>query len=240
MTPEIQKLKEWIAESDNIVFFGGAGVSTESGLADFRSRDGIYSRKYDFPYPPEKMLSHSFFMSNPDEFYDFHRKVMINENVRPNRAHIRLAELEKEGKLKAVITQNIDNLHQMAGSVNVLELHGSCYRNYCIECRKAYPISKITRTDGVPRCDCGGMIRPDVVLYEEALDGRVLSEAAAAIATCRMLIVGGTSLSVYPAAGLINYYRGNRLVLINNSPTPYDDRADLLITEKIGEVFAQV
>ncbi len=240
MTPEILKLRDWIAESDNIVFFGGAGVSTESGLADFRSRDGIYSRKYDFPYPPEKMLSHSFFISNPAQFYDFHRKMMINESVRPNRAHIRLAELEKEGKLKAVITQNIDNLHQMAGSANVLELHGSCYRNYCMKCKKAYPISTITRSYGEPRCDCGGLIRPDVVLYEESLDERVLAEAVGAIVSCRMLIVGGTSLSVYPAAGLINYYRGNQLVLINSSPTPYDGQADLLIAEKIGEVFAQV
>ncbi len=240
MTPQIRTLNDWIERSENIVFFGGAGVSTESGLADFRGESGIYSQKYDFPYPPERMLSHSFFISNPAEFYEFYRKMMINESVRPNTAHLRLAELEKAGKLRTVITQNIDNLHQMAGSKSVLELHGSCYRNFCMNCRKFYPISAITGTTGVPRCECGGIIKPDVVLYEEGLDESVIQAAIDAIRSCQMLIVGGTSLSVYPAAGLINYYSGDRLVLINSSPTSYDAQASLLLTQKIGEVFSQV
>lgn len=237
---KIETLRQWIDKSDNIVFFGGAGVSTESGLPDFRSDDGIYKANYSFPYPAERMLSHSFFMSNTADFFDFYRKMMLYEDAKPNNAHLKLAELERQGKLRAVVTQNIDNLHQLAGSKNVLELHGSCWRNYCMDCGKFYPIEAVSKSEGVPRCSCGGIIKPDVVLYEESLENDVISRSVEAIRHCSVLIVGGTSLSVYPAAGLINYYRGNKLVLINMSPTPYDSSADLLITGKISEVFSQL
>ena len=235
---KILKLKKWIQESDNIVFFGGAGVSTESGIPDFRSVDGLYNQKYD--YPPEEILSHSFFMRYPDEFYRFYRDKLVVKDAKPNKAHLRLSELEKEGKLKAVITQNIDGLHQAAGSKNVLELHGSLLRNYCMRCGKKYSGEFVQGASDVPRCDCGGIIRPDVVLYEEGLDQYTLEESVRYIRNADMLIIGGTSLAVYPAAGLVNYYRGNKLVLINKGATSYDANADLLISEKIGEVFSQV
>lgn len=234
----ILKLKEMIAKSDNIVFFGGAGVSTESGIPDFRSVDGLYNQKY--KYPPETILSHSFFVSHPDEYYDFHRAKLVIEGVKPNRAHIRLAELEAEGKLKAVITQNIDGLHQAAGSKNVLELHGSIHRCYCMHCGKVHDPDVMNLGKGVPRCSCGGIIRPDIVLYEEALDQDVLAKSVHYIRNADILIVGGTSLAVYPAAGLLNYYRGNKLVLVNRSATPYDSAANLIIHEKIGDVFSQI
>ena len=238
MNENIRKLKEWIDGSDNIVFFGGAGVSTESGIPDFRSVDGLYNQQW--KYPPETILSHSFFLRDPAEYYRFHRAKLVVEGVRPNRAHLRLAELEREGKLRAVITQNIDGLHQAAGSKKVLELHGSILRAYCSRCRKPYPAEVINRGTDVPRCSCGGVIRPDIVLYEEALDQDILQQAVSYIRRAEVLIVGGTSLSVYPAAGLINYYRGNKLVLVNRGVTPYDDYADLVIREKIGEVFGQI
>lgn len=239
MQDNIAVLREWIAESDNIVFFGGAGVSTESGIPDFRSTDGLYRQEYQ--YPPETILSHTFFERNPEEFFRFYRaKLIPDKSVRPNAAHRRLAELEREGKLRAVITQNIDGLHQAAGSKNVLELHGSILRAYCSRCRKPYPADAINKGTGVPRCDCGGVIRPDIVLYEEQLDEDVLRRSIDYIRNADVLIVGGTSLNVYPAAGLINYYRGNKLVLVNLSATPYDDEADLVIHEKLGEVFSRV
>ena len=238
MDEKIAKLKQWIDESDNVVFFGGAGVSTESGIPDFRSVDGLYNQKW--KYPPETILSHTFFERYPEEYYRFHREKLVIDGVRPNRAHLRLAELEREGKLKAVITQNIDGLHQAAGSENVLELHGSILRAYCAKCRKIYPESIINHGDGVPRCGCGGVIRPDIVLYEEQLDEDVLYKSVNFIRNADVLIIGGTSLNVYPAAGLINYYRGKKLVLVNLSQTPYDSEADLVINEKIGEVFSQI
>ncbi len=238
MNDSIQTLKKWIEDSDNIVFFGGAGVSTESGIQDFRSVDGIYNQKYD--YPPETILSHTFFMAKREEFYKFYHDKMVVDGVGPNRAHIRLAELERDGKLKAVITQNIDGLHQLAGSKKVLELHGSTHRNYCMSCGKKYGYETVAEADGVPKCGCGGIIRPDVVLYEEGLDTDVINEAVRCIREADVLIIGGTSLVVYPAAGLINYYSGNKLVLINKGVTGYDTQADLLISEKIGEVFSQV
>jgi NAD-dependent deacetylase len=234
----IQTLKNWIAESDNIVFFGGAGVSTESGIPDFRSVDGLYNQKW--KYPPETILSHSFFERDPAEYYRFHREKLVIDGVKPNRAHTRLAELEQEGKLRAVITQNIDGLHQAAGSKNVLELHGSILRAYCSRCRKPYDADVINHGQGVPRCSCGGVIRPDIVLYEEGLDDDVIMRSIHYIRQADVLIVGGTSLRVYPAAGLINYYRGNKLVLINKTATGYDNRADLIIRDSIGEVFAHV
>jgi len=234
----IDLLKKWVAESNNIVFFGGAGVSTESGIPDFRSTDGLYNQKYD--YPPETILSHTFFERMPHEFYRFYRDKLIVENAEPNACHKRLASFEKEGKLKGVITQNIDGLHQKAGSEKVYELHGSLLRNYCARCGKTYPLSAVTEAEGVPKCSCGGIIRPDVVLYEEGLDSDVISESVRLIRNADVLIVGGTSLVVYPAAGLINYYRGNKLVLINKSATGYDSSANLLINEKIGEVFSQI
>ena len=233
-----EKLKELINGSNNIVFFGGAGVSTESGIPDFRSTDGLYHQEYD--YPPETILSHSFFMRNPEEFYRFYKAKMLCDTAKPNAAHLKLAELEKAGKLKAVITQNIDNLHQMAGSRNVLELHGSVHRNHCERCGKFYSLDHILHTTGVPRCACGGIIKPDVVLYEEALNEQVMDGAVQAIAAADMLIIGGTSLAVYPAASLVNYYRGHRLVLINKSPTPYDAHADLVIAGPIGEILGGV
>ena len=238
MDEKIMQLKKWIDESDNVVFFGGAGVSTESGIPDFRSVDGLYNQKYKFP--PETILSHTFFERYPEDYYDFHREKLVIEGVEPNVAHLRLAELEKEGKLKAVVTQNIDGLHQAAGSKKVLELHGSILRAYCSRCRKPYPADLMNKGTGVPRCSCGGVIRPDIVLYEEPLDQDIMSEAIRCIANADVLIIGGTSLAVYPAAGLINYYRGNKLVLINLSSTPYDNEADLVINEKIGKVFSQI
>ena len=236
MDPNIAKLKQWIDESDNVVFFGGAGVSTESGIPDFRSVDGLYHQKW--KYPPETILSHSFFEHDPAEYYRFHREKLVIDGVKPNRAHTRLAELEEEGKLKAVITQNIDGLHQLAGSRNVLELHGSILRAYCSRCRKPYDADLINHGTGVPRCSCGGVIRPDIVLYEEALDNDVMMRAIHYIRQADVLIVGGTSLRVYPAAGLINYYRGNKLVLITRSSTPTE--ADLVVHGRIGEVFGQI
>ncbi len=241
MDESIRKLQDWIDESQNIVFFGGAGVSTESGIPDFRSTDGLYHQQYD--YPPETILSHTFFEKNPAEFYRFYRDKMIVQGAKPNAAHLKLAELERAGKLKAVVTQNIDSLHQAAGSKVVYELHGSTLRNYCARCRKKYPLSFIVESTGVPHCtepNCGGIVRPDVVLYEEGLDQDVIEGAVAAIRRADMLIIGGTSLVVYPAAGLINYYAGKKLVLINKSPTGMDYRADLAISAPIGEVFSQI
>lgn len=238
MDENIAKLKKMVDESDNIVFFGGAGVSTESGIPDFRSVDGLYSQKW--KYPPETILSHSFFEKNPEEYYRFHREKLVIDGVKPNAAHIKLAELERRGKLKAVVTQNIDGLHQAAGSKNVLELHGSILRAYCSKCRMSYDADVINRGTGVPRCKCGGVIRPDIVLYEEALDDEVVKRAINYIRRADVLIVGGTSLNVYPAAGLINYYAGNKLVLINLSETQADGYADLVIHEKIGQVFSRL
>ncbi|MGM9575019.1 MAG: NAD-dependent protein deacylase [Oscillospiraceae bacterium] len=238
MDDKIMQLKKWIDESDNVVFFGGAGVSTESGIPDFRSVDGLYNQKW--KYPPETILSHSFFVKYPEEYYRFHREKLVIDGVKPNAAHLKLAELEQAGKLRAVVTQNIDGLHQAAGSKKVLELHGSILRSYCSACGRPYPADKMNRGEGVPRCACGGVIRPDIVLYEEPLDDAVVSEAIRVISEAEVLIIGGTSLNVYPAAGLINYYRGNKLALVNLSETPYDDEADLVIHEKIGKVFSQL
>ena len=234
----INTLQTWIKDSDNIVFFGGAGVSTESGIPDFRSTDGLYHQKYD--YPPETILSHSFFITKTEEFYKFYRDKMICTDAGPNITHIKLAELEQKGKLKAVITQNIDGLHQKAGSRTVYELHGSIHTNYCLKCHKAYDISFITSCKGIPQCECGGTIKPDVVLYEEGLDDAVLAAAIDAISAADILVIGGTSLAVYPAAGLIQYYKGNKLVLINKSATPLDSKADLLLQCGLGEVFSQL
>ena len=236
---EVEQLKEIIASSDNIVFFGGAGVSTESGIPDFRSVDGLYHQKYD--YPPETILSHTFYMSKTEEFYRFYRDKMLCLTAKPNAAHLKLAEWERQGKLKAVITQNIDGLHQAAGSREVLELHGSVHRNYCRKCGKLFDAKYILDSKGIPTCDaCGGQIKPDVVLYEEGLDDETLRKSIQYISEADVLIIGGTSLAVYPAAGLIDYYRGNKLVLINKSTTPMDSRADLLIQAGLGEVFGQV
>ena len=235
---EIETLKTWIEASDNIVFFGGAGVSTESGIPDFRSVDGLYHQRFD--YPPEEILSHSFFYRHTDYFYRFYREKMLPLDAQPNAAHRRLAELEQEGKLRAVITQNIDGLHQKAGSKTVYELHGSIWRNRCTKCGKAYSAEYIRDTHGVPHCACGGLIKPDVVLYEEGLDGATVDGAIRAIEAAEVLIVGGTSLTVYPAAGLIRYYRGSRLVLINRDETPYDSYANLVLREPIGKVFQQI
>ena len=233
-----EKLKELIDGSNNIVFFGGAGVSTESGIPDFRSTDGLYHQQYD--YPPETILSHSFFMRNPEEFYRFYKNKMLCLDAKPNMAHKKLAELEKAGKLKAVITQNIDGLHQAAGSKEVLELHGSVHRNYCMKCGKFYDAEYMLHAEGVPTCSCGGMIKPDVVLYEEGLDMTVMSKSIQAIRDADVLIIGGTSLIVYPAAGLIDYYRGNKLAVINMSVTSQDKNADLVIQEPIGKVFSNL
>ena len=241
MEKDIATLQQWIDESHAIVFFGGAGVSTESGIPDFRSTDGLYHQKYD--WPPETILSHSFFEHKPEEFYRFYRDKMLIEGAQPNAAHRKLAELERAGKLTAVVTQNIDGLHQAAGSRNVFELHGSTLRNYCPRCGRKYPVSFIKGTKGLPYCEtpgCKGIVRPDVVLYEEALDQDVLAGAISAIRHADMLIIGGTSLVVYPAAGLVNYYRGNRLVLINKSQTSMDDMASLAINAPIGEVLSQI
>lgn len=232
---EIEQLQNWIEESDNIVFFGGAGVSTESNIPDFRSVDGLYNQQYDFP--PETILSHSFFLRNTEEFFRFYRNKMIFPDAEPNKAHLALAQLEKEGKLKAVITQNIDGLHQKAGSQEVIELHGSVLRNYCMKCRKFYNLKDIISQEGIPKCSCGGAIKPDVVLYEEGLDSYLLEKAIQYIQNADILIIGGTSLAVYPAAGLIDYYHGNKLVLINKSKTARDAHANLVINDSIGKVF---
>jgi len=232
MNAEIAKLKEIIQNSDNIVFFGGAGVSTESGIPDFRSADGLYNESY--AYPPETILSHSFFNEHTEEFYRFYREKMLYPDAKPNDAHKALAELEKQGKLRAVITQNVDGLHTAAGSKNVLELHGSALRNICMSCKTCYPLEIILESKGIPLCSCGGVIKPDVVLYEEGLNPAVMSNATKAIYEADVLIVGGTSLNVYPAAGMINHYRGNKLILINKSETSFDRYADLIIREKIG------
>lgn len=234
----VEVLRKWVDECGNIVFFGGAGVSTESGIPDFRSVDGLYNQKY--KYPPETILSYSFFIRNQAEFYEFYRDKIIFLDAEPNITHRKLAQLEADGKLKAVITQNIDGLHQKAGSKKVLELHGSVLRNYCMRCGKAYGVDAVIEAEGVPLCSCGGVIKPDVVLYEEGLDQDVLSEAVRFISEAEILIVGGTSLSVYPAAGLVRYYKGDRLVLINRSPTPYDKYADLLLQCGLGEVFSKL
>ena len=234
---EIEILKTWIEASDNIVFFGGAGVSTESGIPDFRSTDGLYHQK--FEYPPETILSHTFFYQHTEYFYRFYREKMLPLEAEPNAAHRALAALERAGKLRAIVTQNIDGLHQKAGSKNVYELHGSIWRNYCTKCGKAYSAEFIRDSGGVPHCACGGLIKPDVVLYEEGLDEKTIRGAVRAIAEADVLIVGGTSLTVYPAAGLIRYYGGNRLVLINRDETPYDGYANLIFREPIGQVLGQ-
>lgn len=239
MQDNIAVLREWIAESDNIVFFGGAGVSTESGIPDFRSTDGLYRQEYQ--YPPETILSHTFFERNPEEFFRFYRaKLIPDKSVRPNAAHRRLAELEREGKLRAVITQNIDGLHQAAGSRRVIELHGSIHRCWCAKCGRPCPEEAVNTGEGVPRCPCGGVLRPDVVLYEEPLAERDITDAVNFIRAADVLIVGGTSLAVYPAAGLLRYYEGHKLALVNMGATGYDESADLLIREKIGKVFSEV
>lgn len=260
MNEELEKFKQWVSESNNIVFFGGAGVSTESGIPDFRSTDGLYNQQYD--YPPETILSHSFFRARPEEFYRFYREKILLGDVAPNTTHKVLARLEEEGKLKAVITQNIDGLHQLAGSKEVLEVHGTVMKNTCMNCRKKFdgdyvrdaidgknrttgverkPLSKDGRDYFIPVCDkCGGIIKPDVVLYEEGLDDYVWERSRKFISEADVLIVGGTSLVVYPAAGLINYYRGHKLVLINLASTPYDNEADLVLHMKLGEVFGEL
>lgn len=235
MSERVDLLEQWIKESDNVVFFGGAGVSTESGIPDFRSVDGLYNQQYD--YPPETIISHSFYRKNPEEFYRFYKNKMLFPDAQPNAAHKALAKLEQQGKVRAVITQNIDGLHQAAGSKAVLELHGSVHRNYCTRCGKFFGLSDILGMNGVPRCECGGIIKPDVVLYEEGLDQETLQKAVRYIQNAEILIIGGTSLTVYPAAGLIDYYRGKKRVLINKTATPMDERADLVISAPIGEVF---
>ena len=235
----IQELKKIVAHSDNIVFFGGAGVSTESGIPDFRSVDGLYNQKYD--YPPETILSHSFYMRHPEEFYRFYRDKMICTTAKPNKAHLALAELERRGKLKAVITQNIDGLHQAAGSKCVLELHGSLHRNFCEECHAFYGLDAIINSTGVPTCQaCGGRLKPDVVLYEEGLNDETINRSVRFLSEADVLIIGGTSLAVYPAAGLIDYFQGSKLIVINKAPTPRDRYADLLIQAPIGEVLSSV
>ena len=232
-------LQEIIDSSDNIVFFGGAGVSTESGIPDFRSVDGLYNQKYD--YPPETILSHTFFMNNTEEFYKFYRDKMLIENVKPNKAHLKLAELEKAGKLSAVVTQNIDGLHQAAGSKKVYELHGSTLRNYCTKCRKFFDADYIKNNTPIPYCDeCGGLVKPDVVLYEEGLDNDTVNGALEAISDADCLIIAGTSLTVYPAASFVRYFRGKYLVLINRDETPMDKNADLVIHDKVGEVLSKI
>ena len=238
MEDKISILKSFIQSSDNIVFFGGAGVSTESGIPDFRSKDGLYNQKY--KYPPEEILSHSFFMENTEEFYKFYKEKMNSLKYEPNIAHLKLAELEKKGKLKAVITQNIDGLHQKAGSQNVLELHGSVLRNYCMKCGKFYNAEFVFTSKEVPRCSCGGVIKPDVVLYEEALNDEILNKSISAIRDADLMIVAGTSLTVYPASGLINFYNGSKLVLINRENTQYDIKANLVINESLGKIFKEI
>ncbi len=238
MDEKWKQLKQWIEESNNIVFFGGAGVSTESGIPDFRSEGGIFQALNEYGVRPEVILSHSFFVSNPEVFFKYYKKTLLFPDAKPNDCHKALAKLEEMGKLKAVITQNIDDLHQRAGSKNVLELHGTLYKNYCLKCGKTFELDYVTADDGITRCDaCGGIVRPDVVLYEEGLDGDTMYQSVDYITKADLLIVGGTSLNVYPAAGLLNYYRGNKLVLVNKSATPYDNKAALVIAENIGEVF---
>ena len=238
MTDSIKRLKELVDSSDNIVFFGGAGVSTESGIPDFRSTGGLYHQEW--KYPPEVILSHTFYESNPEEFFRFYRAKVLAPDAKPNAAHKKLAELECGGRLRSVVTQNIDGLHQAAGSRRVWELHGSVLRNRCMSCGRPWPVSAVAESAGVPRCTCGGVIKPDVVLYEESLEAQVLEGALEDIRQADLLIIGGTSLVVYPAAGLVNYYRGDRLALINKSPTPYDRKADLVLTGSIGEILGQI
>ena len=235
---KLETLKTWVQESNRIVFFGGAGVSTESGIPDFRSVDGLYHQKFD--YPPEVIISHSFYEQNPEYFFRFYREKMLPLGFEPNITHRILAKWEQEGKLLAVVTQNIDGLHQKAGSKKVYELHGSVLRNYCTRCGKFYSAEFVKNAQGIPRCSCGGIVKPDVVLYEESLNEKTIAGSVKAIQSADMLIVAGTSLTVYPAAGLINYYRGSRLVLINRDETPYDDRADLVLHESLGDVFSQL
>ncbi|MCC8121894.1 MAG: NAD-dependent protein deacylase [Oscillospiraceae bacterium] len=238
MEQELETLQQWVDESSSMVFFGGAGCSTESGIPDFRSVDGLYNQSYD--QPPETILSASFFKANPEVFFRFHRDKLVCPEAKPNAAHLKLAELEQAGKLQAVITQNIDGLHQMAGSRNVLELHGTIHRAYCSKCGKAFPEEVLHTGTQVPRCDCGGVVRPDIVLYEEGLDEAVMDKSVAYLQSADLLIVGGTSLVVYPAAGLLRYYTGHRLVLINKDPTPYDARADLILHGPIGQILGQI
>ncbi len=235
---QLEQLRKWVKESSNIVFFGGAGVSTESGIPDFRSVDGLYHQQYD--YPPETILSHTFYRQKPEEFYRFYRAKMLCLDAKPNAAHMKLAQWEQEGKLKAVITQNIDGLHQAAGSREVLELHGSVLRNYCEKCGKFHDVEYIVHSEGVPACECGGSIKPDVVLYEEGLNQKTLTDAVRYISEADVLIVGGTSLAVYPAAGLLDYYNGSKLVLVNKTPTPRDSIANLIVQGSIGEIFSQL
>ena len=237
---KINELQEIIDSSDNIVFFGGAGVSTESGIPDFRSESGIFKSLEKYGDTPENLISHSYYLDHTEEFFDYYRDTLVFADAEPNPAHLKLAELEKAGKLKAVITQNIDGLHQKAGSNEVLELHGSIHRNYCQICNKSYGLDHILESDGIPRCDCGGIVKPDVVLYEEPLNNAVLSFAIDYISQADTLIIGGTSLVVYPAAGLVNYFNGDNLVLVNKSETPYDDVASLVINEPIGKTFSQI
>ena len=232
---KIDLLKQWIAESKRIVFFGGAGVSTESGIPDFRSVDGLYRQK--FEYPPETIISHSFYLRDPAYFFRFYREKMLPLGFEPNITHKKLSQWEQEGKLNAVVTQNIDGLHQKAGSKRVYELHGSVLRNYCTRCGKFHTAEFVKNAEGIPKCDCGGTVKPDVVLYEESLDQNTIENAVTAIAEADLLIVAGTSLTVYPAAGLVNYYQGKRLVLINRDATPYDGRADLVFHESLGKIF---
>ena len=239
MDDKIKRLKEIVDKTDNLVFFGGAGVSTESGIPDFRSVDGLYSMKY--KYPPEMIVSHTFFVRKTEEFYEFYKDRMLPLDVEPNAAHYKLAELEAKGKCKAVVTQNIDGLHQKAGSKNVLELHGSVLRNYCTKCGKFFDAQYIKDSEGVPYCDkCGGLIKPDVVLYEEGLDNEIISKSIHFISKADVLIIGGTSLVVYPAAGMIDYFKGSHLILINRSSTPRDSQADLIINDSIGKVLSQI
>ena len=238
MEDKIEQLKKFILESNYIVFFGRAGVSTESGIPDFRSKDGLYHQKYE--YPPEEILSHHFFINHTDEFYSFYKEKMNSLSYEPNITHMKLAELERKGKLKAVITQNIDGLHQKAGSKNVYELHGSILRNYCMKCHKFYEAEYVFQCKGVPKCNCGGIIKPDVVLYEECLDELTLYNSIKSIQQADLLIVAGTSLTVYPASGLIHYYKGKKLVLINRDATPYDEKADLVINDDLGKVFLEI
>ena len=238
MSRETEKLQEILDSHRRVVFFGGAGVSTESGIPDFRSVDGLYHQKYD--YPPETILSHTFFMNHPEEFFRFYRDKMLALDAESNAAHRKLAQLEKAGKLTGVVTQNIDGLHQKAGSVHVMELHGSVHRNYCMRCGKFYDARFMLESEGIPTCSCGGMIKPDVVLYEEGLDQNILRDAVKTISEADVMIVGGTSLAVYPAAGLLDYFRGDVLVLINKGATPRDNSADLLIQAPIGQVFSQI
>ena len=235
---QMEILKQWVRESNRIVFFGGAGVSTESGIKDFRSVDGLYNQK--FEYPPETIISHSFYLRKPDYFFRFYREKMLPLGFEPNITHKVLAKWEEQGKLSAVVTQNIDGLHQKAGSKKVYELHGSVLRNYCVRCGKFHIAEFVRDAEGVPKCSCGGTVKPDVVLYEEGLDQDTIEKSVGAIRTADLLIVAGTSLTVYPAAGLINYYQGNRLVLINRDVTPYDHQADLVIHDSLGTVFSQL